>query len=213
VTSPGRTLLLKNAERIDLTVEDSSSPARVIWLPDVIDRPGFSFLAEFPPGWQRSRSGWYTQSEEIFVIEGELQINDITHQKDGYAWLPSGYLRSRSTAPNGALVVARFHGQPRWQRSKSFSPQYLPEETVITNAANVEETASPLQSGSARLLRSGRCNTTFTTDTFHGIVPAGHAIEIFSLNSRTWTTAKMDSDRIDISEKALCRLVRTSVLR
>ena len=71
-----------------------------------------SLLQRYPRGWSQSRTLFLSVDEELFVIQGELRINDIVYGPHTFAYLPAGYAREVAVSPKGALVLTFFEGEP-----------------------------------------------------------------------------------------------------
>jgi hypothetical protein len=74
-----------------------------------------SAILRYPPGWRREGLEHVLADEEIYVLEGDLTINDITYGPDAYAFLPSGWSRARAYSRGGAVVLSYFSGEPFWR--------------------------------------------------------------------------------------------------
>lgn len=73
---------------------------------------GCSAVIRYPPGWRREGPEHIDADEEIFVLDGALEINGIRHGFDSYAFLPAGYERQSMAAPGGAVVLSFFDKEP-----------------------------------------------------------------------------------------------------
>ena len=71
-----------------------------------------STMVRYPAGWDAGDSHVLTADEELFVLEGALQINGRSYRKHAYAHLPAGYLRSSFNSPSGAVVLTFFSAEP-----------------------------------------------------------------------------------------------------
>lgn len=72
-----------------------------------------SVLLHYPPGWSRDEVEHVTADEELFVLDGELEIAGQRYPQYAYAHLPAGYVRASQAAPTGATVLCFFSGEPR----------------------------------------------------------------------------------------------------
>lgn len=70
-------------------------------------------LVRYPPGYVRSDEEYLTVDEELFVLSGDLVMDDTRHRKYTYAHLPAGYARRRMASEDGAVVLNFFSGEPR----------------------------------------------------------------------------------------------------
>lgn len=65
----------------------------------------------YAPGWSSGEPHYLDVHEELFVLEGALEINGRTYDKHAYAHLPAGYLRKSMTSASGAVVLTFFSGE------------------------------------------------------------------------------------------------------
>jgi hypothetical protein len=78
------------------------------------DTGAASAIVRVPPGWSEIREGWLGAGVELFVIEGEIDLNGRQYAQDAYAWLPRGYpFRSMATT-TGAVALVFFEAEPTW---------------------------------------------------------------------------------------------------
>jgi hypothetical protein len=71
-----------------------------------------SAICRYPPGWSRAETEALRAEEEVFVLDGEIQINGHTYRRDSYACLPAGYPRSGASSAQGCVVLAFFSAVP-----------------------------------------------------------------------------------------------------
>lgn len=69
-----------------------------------------TFLTRYPAGWSRAASYYLSATEELFVLDGELEINGAVYGTHCYANLPRGYSRRTSSSKTGAIVITYFDG-------------------------------------------------------------------------------------------------------
>lgn len=72
-----------------------------------------STIIKYPAGWARREPHVVAADEEIFVLEGEIEINGKTYGKHFYAHLPRGFSRSSMTSAKGAVVLTFFSAEPK----------------------------------------------------------------------------------------------------
>lgn len=60
---------------------------------------------DLPKDWQGTSGGTPGRSTELFVVDGELSIADISLGRGGYAYLPSGSLGFNLVAKEGARIM------------------------------------------------------------------------------------------------------------
>ena len=102
-----------NVEWHELTIPDSSPKVAVARLRKE-DGGAFWALVRFPAGWARPVSGRYMVEEEFWILEGELELNDVTYRLGEGELVPAGAVRKDTRSPRGALVIARFGGPATW---------------------------------------------------------------------------------------------------
>ncbi len=71
-----------------------------------------SLLVRYPPGYARQGAEYLTVDEELFVLQGSLQINDRDYSEMCYAHLPAGFPRTVQTSAAGATVLTFLSGLP-----------------------------------------------------------------------------------------------------
>jgi hypothetical protein len=74
-----------------------------------------SLLLRYPPGYVREARESVSADEELFVLSGDLTIDDTLHGRYSYAHLPAGTPRRRMASTEGAVVLTFFSGEPRAQ--------------------------------------------------------------------------------------------------
>jgi hypothetical protein len=70
-------------------------------------------IVRYPAGWRRDDEEYLCADEEMFLLAGDLQINDVEYRTFGYAYLPAGHVRRRAASQNGAVALTFFEGEPR----------------------------------------------------------------------------------------------------
>ena len=88
---------------------------RVLSMDD--DTGASSLVIQYPPGWGQDGVGAIDADEELFVLEGSLDIAGVTYAKHDYAHLPVGYPRGRTASPAGAIVLTFFSATPEAKSS------------------------------------------------------------------------------------------------
>lgn len=72
-----------------------------------------STLVRFPAGYDRREPFHLTVDQELFVLEGDLDIDGQAHRRYTYAHLPAGWQHQRVSSQGGAVVLAFYSGEPR----------------------------------------------------------------------------------------------------
>jgi hypothetical protein len=70
-----------------------------------------SLILRFPRGWQAPAAA-IDSDEELFVLDGSLQVGDRTLSAHGYAWLPAAFNRESMRSEEGATVLAFYAAMP-----------------------------------------------------------------------------------------------------
>jgi hypothetical protein len=78
-----------------------------------------SAILRYPPGWRREGCEHVLADEELYVLDGELEIDDRVYGSDSYAFLPQGWSRSRSLSRAGAVVLTYFSAEPHWRSGRA----------------------------------------------------------------------------------------------
>lgn len=74
-----------------------------------------SMLVSYPVGWSFDGGGvphHLSVDEELFVLAGELTVDDTRYGAKSYAHLPAGFTRARTSSATGAMVLTFFSGEP-----------------------------------------------------------------------------------------------------
>lgn len=71
-----------------------------------------STMLRYPSGWSAAGSHILDADEELFVLEGALEINGRRYGKHAYGHLPAGYLRRSFGTSTGAVVLTFFSSEP-----------------------------------------------------------------------------------------------------
>ena len=85
---------------------------------DAVTR-ALTLVVRFPAGWERSERGSYSAAEEVYVLEGSLELNGQRHPAGTWLRVPPGTRRHHTATPDGAVALARFDGPPRWTPERS----------------------------------------------------------------------------------------------
>lgn len=71
-----------------------------------------SALIRYPAGYHRIGPECIDADEEIYVLEGEVNINGVEYGFDSFAFLPAHFERSEMFCKNGAVVLSFFSKEP-----------------------------------------------------------------------------------------------------
>jgi hypothetical protein len=102
-----------------------------------------SLLVRFPAGWQTASPGYLSATEEMFVLEGALDVNGRRWDQDCYAWFPAGFAHARRAAPEGAVALVFYDAEPEW--TVAHSPAHSPaiEQAIFCDAYEMSWEAVP----------------------------------------------------------------------
>jgi hypothetical protein len=70
----------------------------------------FTAILKVDRGFSRPGPVHFRCDVEIFVLQGELEVNGERYTKDTYAYWPSGYVRDSTTSEHGCVLLALFDG-------------------------------------------------------------------------------------------------------
>jgi hypothetical protein len=73
-----------------------------------------SLLVRFPSGWVPPGSGYLGTSEELFVVEGMLELGGRRYGQDCYGYFPAAYPHATRAAPDGAVALIFYDADADW---------------------------------------------------------------------------------------------------
>ncbi|NMP30122.1 hypothetical protein HII17_00985 [Thalassotalea sp. M1531] len=95
---------------------------------------GLTALYTIPEGWSSHRAFTLHCDEELFVLHGELWINDVLHREGSYAYLPRHFERSDIHCSKEALVIRLIAGQDTpvvsFEQPSADTPAMLGVDTI-----------------------------------------------------------------------------------
>jgi hypothetical protein len=83
-----------------------------------------SLLVHYPPGWSVDEQA-LDADEELFVLDGALELDGRVLGPHCYAHLPRGFLRRRLATPAGARVITFFSSEPTVREAAAFDQRRL----------------------------------------------------------------------------------------
>ena len=87
------------------------------------DTGAVTLLMRCPGGEMSSAAEWCMVDEEIFVLEGELELNGQRFTRHHYAYWPAGYIRHRTcVARGGVTAIVCFSGRPVFSADLDAAP-------------------------------------------------------------------------------------------
>jgi hypothetical protein len=75
-----------------------------------------SALVRYPAGWNRTEPEHLSVNEEIYVLEGSIEIDGLRYRADNYAYLPAGLVRRHATSDDGAIALTFYSGRVHVER-------------------------------------------------------------------------------------------------
>jgi len=72
-----------------------------------------SVLVRYPAGWTRGEAEYLSADEEIYVLDGAIEINGRRYTRSAYAYFPAGHVRRTASSSGGAVALTFFSGEPR----------------------------------------------------------------------------------------------------
>ncbi|MCB2106860.1 MAG: DUF4437 domain-containing protein [Rhodobacteraceae bacterium] len=109
-----------------------------------------STILKYPPGWRQDGAQVLAADEELFVLEGALEINGRVYGKHAYAHLPVGYPRASMASPQGAVALTFFSAEPR-ASSTPASPSFDARRLV----EYIDTRTMPGETGKRKHMNSG----------------------------------------------------------
>jgi len=85
-------------------------------------RGAIALLTSVPAGWTDEQRGYHTANEDIFLLEGDLIIDDQKLVKYSYTFIPAGLAHGPSSSLQGALFLEWFSQTPDFVRSDNNAP-------------------------------------------------------------------------------------------
>ena len=110
-----------------------------------------SLILRYPAGWSRAAE-CLAVDEELLVLEGALEIGDVSYQRHDYAHLPRGLGRAGMHSGNGALVLTFFSAAAVARRADT--SDYDPARLV----RHLNTRTLPAQIGPRKHMRSAGFN-------------------------------------------------------
>lgn len=98
--------------------------AKIKVLSEDKDSGASSLLVRYPAGYSRQGAEYLTVDEELFVLQGSLQINDKDYTEMCYAHLPAGFPRKVQISSEGAIVLTFLSGSPTTESGKAAAADY-----------------------------------------------------------------------------------------
>lgn len=183
----------------------SNAPVQLAQLPRTAD-DAFRAFVRFPAGWARPAAGHYPVAEEIFILEGDLRLNDMSWHAGGYAWIPANRVRSDSQSESGCLAFAWFASAPRWVLGEPAEPA-RPSDRSYAHWRNAPERALG-DAGFGRQLYDGPEHHTWVVDRrqIAPLAASSRRCETLCLSDRAWRSGAAREPRSDMTGAVLARV-------
>jgi len=78
-----------------------------------------STIIRYPARWQRDVPEALTAEEEMYVLDGEIEINGHTYTRDTYACFPAGHIRENALSDKGCVALTFFDSIPMQLKNMS----------------------------------------------------------------------------------------------
>ena len=92
-----------------------------------------SMLLRYPAGWERHDEEYLLADEELFVLDGSLEIAGVEYGRHCYAHLPAGYRRASASSKEGAVVPSRCFPVNRWRRAEHWARGSMATATSLSS--------------------------------------------------------------------------------
>lgn len=183
----------------------SNAPVQLARLPHAADG-AFRAFVRFPAGWARPGAGHYPVAEEIFILEGDLRLNNMTWRAGGYAWIPANRVRSDSRSESGCLAFAWFASAPRWAPGEPAEPA-RPDDRTYAHWLDAPERALG-DTGSGRRLYDGPEHHTWVVERqqLAPLAASWMRCETLRLRDRAWCSDAAQEPRDDLTSAVLARV-------
>ncbi len=76
------------------------------------ERGDCSVIMKYPAGWSRTAPEALAAEEEIYILDGAIEINGRRYGRDTYACFPAGHIRTSAAAPTGCVALTFFDRAP-----------------------------------------------------------------------------------------------------
>lgn len=106
-----------------------------------------STILKYPPGWRLRGPQALAADEELFVLEGALEINGKTYGKHFYGHLPRDYLRQSMSSETGAVVLTFFSAEAKPSAGGVHDPRRLVEHLDTRRMAGLTGKRPHMNSG------------------------------------------------------------------
>ncbi|MDA1363762.1 MAG: hypothetical protein O3A79_03365 [Candidatus Marinimicrobia bacterium] len=104
----------------DAPMPDSSPGTKILtYFVNDNERRSRLMLVNFPSGFERKILGHYPSYEELFILEGSLEISGYKFVKNDYVLFPPNFSRYDTACKNGCLAIVWWSDKPDWSQGKN----------------------------------------------------------------------------------------------
>ncbi len=190
----------------DFDVPHGNQPVQTVRLQFNDRTRAITLLVRFPQGWERAQAGSYECAEEFIVLDGTLQMSGAGYRAGDWVYVPEGVQRKSTSAPEGALALARFSGEVRWRQGDGEAPMLraTPLRDLDTPADE-----SPF-GGKATLLNAAHGVSSWLLDELP--LPGSTAtfdVELLSTEQHVWGWFPAGSEFPALEGRFFCRTFET----
>ncbi len=94
-------------------------------------------IIKYPSFFSRNEKEFLYAHEELFVLHGEIKINNISYKQHSYAFLPAGFLRKTIVSEKGAIILTTFSCKPISEKGNP--PKSLYDKKLLIEYINTLE--------------------------------------------------------------------------
>jgi hypothetical protein len=198
----------------DFDIPSGNMPVQTVRLQNDEPTRALTLLVRFPDGWERAAAGSYDCAEEFVVLEGALLMNGMTYRPDDWVYVPASVQRKNTSAPAGALALARFAGPVRWRAGDGEAPMLRATPLGgldFDRDLGIRESASPF-GGRAILLHAERGVSSWVLDAPPSLA-AGvpFDVELLSVEQHVWGWFPSGSPFPRLEGRFFCRTFEAGV--
>ncbi|HEY6331371.1 MAG TPA: DUF4437 domain-containing protein [Blastocatellia bacterium] len=115
-----------------------------------------SLILDIPRGWETKTSAYNESEQEIFMLDGALEIGHASLTSGCYCYYPAGVLQGPWKAEEDATVVAIFESTPNFVQAKDSAPGARSDKSIEYKNTWTMEWVDPLKASDPSLpLRTG----------------------------------------------------------
>jgi hypothetical protein len=93
------------------------------------DSGAATVLVRYPSGWAAPAPGCLGTVEELFVLDGMLEVDGRRYTQDCYGRFPAGWTHAARAAPEGAVVLTFYDAEPACSEAEASTGRSTDEAT------------------------------------------------------------------------------------